>query len=178
VAFVPADRHRDGAVMGLSVRENLTLPRLKPLTSKWGAVRSEDERVEAHTWARRIQLNPVDPERALQLFSGGNQQKVVLAARLRIRPRVLILDEPTQGVDVAAKAALYELVSRAAADGTGVLVSSSDAEELVRICNRVLVMREGRVVVEISRDGLSDEVLVAESLGLRHEPNVASVGRT
>ncbi|WP_166459416.1 sugar ABC transporter ATP-binding protein [Amycolatopsis pithecellobii] len=170
VAFVPSDRHRDGAVMTLSMRENLTLPELAPLTSKLGAVRSRAEGREAHHWASRIQLSPAEPERALQLFSGGNQQKVVLAARLRTRPRVLILDEPTQGVDVAAKSALYDLVGNAAQDGASVLVSSSDTEELVQICNRVLVMRDGRVTAEVDREHLSEELLVAESLGLTQAP--------
>ena len=166
VAFVPSDRHRDGAVMTFSMRENLTLPMLAPLTTRYGAVRSGPEREEAHLWAKRIELSPRDPERALQLFSGGNQQKVVLAARLRTSPRVLILEEPTQGVDVAAKAAVYKLVRTAAKGGTGVLVSSSDTEELVLLCDRVLIMREGRITAEVHRDELSEEVLVAESMGL------------
>ena len=148
------------------MRENLTLPLLAPLTTRYGAMRSGPEREEARSWADRIELSPPEPERALQLFSGGNQQKVVLAARLRMQPRILILDEPTQGVDVAAKAALYELVGNAAKDGAAVLVSSSDTEELVLLCNRVLVMRDGRIAAEVPEDELSEETLVAESLGL------------
>jgi ABC-type sugar transport system ATPase subunit len=166
VAFVPSDRHQDGAVMSLSMRENLTLPLLRPLTARSGAVRAGREREEARAWASRIELRPPEPERALALFSGGNQQKVVLASRLRAGPCVLVLDEPTQGVDVAAKAALYGLIAAAAEEGAGILISSSDTEELVLLCDRVLVMREGLIAAVVHADHLSEEILVAESLGL------------
>ncbi|HUA03187.1 MAG TPA: sugar ABC transporter ATP-binding protein [Solirubrobacteraceae bacterium] len=166
VAFVPSDRHRDGAVMDMSMRENLTLPMLSPLVTRAGALRSGAERAEARTWAERIELQPSNPDRQLQLFSGGNQQKVVLAMRLRTEPVVLLLDEPTQGVDVAAKAALYKLIDSATEQGASVMVSSADARELTLICDRVLVMRDGYVAAELDREHLTEEALVAGSLGL------------
>jgi ABC-type sugar transport system ATPase subunit len=166
VAFVPADRHTAGAVMSMSVRENLTLPRLRPLQRTLGAVDGRAERRETSSWIARVALDPADPERRLDLFSGGNQQKVVLAKWLRNRPKVLLLDEPTQGVDVGAKAAIYDLIASAAADGAGVLVSSSDTAELVRLCDRVLVLRDSTVIAEVGRDELDEERLVRESLGL------------
>lgn len=166
VAFVPSDRHNDGAVMTMSMRENLTLPMLAPLTDRFGAVRSAQERAEAHAWASRVELSPPDPERPLHLFSGGNQQKVVLAARLRTLPSVLILDEPTQGIDVAARAALYRLIGSVTDRGAGVVISSSDSHELTLLCDRVLVMREGLVEAELDREHLTEASLVAASLGL------------
>jgi ribose transport system ATP-binding protein len=166
VAFVPSDRHRDGAVMTLSMRENLTLPMLAPLTARSGAVRVAAEREEAQAWADRIELSPPEPERTLALFSGGNQQKVVLATRLRTEPDVLILDEPTQGVDVAAKAALHGLIVSAAERGAAILISSSDTEELALLCDRVLVMRGGHIAADVQRAQLTEEALVAEGLGL------------
>jgi ABC-type sugar transport system ATPase subunit len=169
VGFVPADRHQDGAVMSLSVRENLTLPRLGPFRRRLGRIDARAERREADRWVEQVQLRPPLPERALALFSGGNQQKVVLAKWLRNDPTVLLLDEPTQGVDVGAKAAIYELLARSAANGTGVLVSSSDTKELAMLCDRVLVLRDGELVAELEGAQLSEDRMIRESLGLAPE---------
>jgi ribose transport system ATP-binding protein len=166
VAFVPADRRGEGAVMTMSVRENMTLPRLRPLRRFMGRLDRRAERRECDRWVGEVGLRPAEPERALDLFSGGNQQKVVLAKWLRNEPRVLLLDEPTQGVDVGAKASIYELVARAADSGAGVVISSSDTRELVVLCNRVLVMRDGSVVAELDHHELTEARLVRESLGL------------
>jgi len=116
-------------------------------------------------WIDRVAVRPAEPERALELFSGGNQQKVVLAKWLRNEPKALLMDEPTQGVDVGAKAGIFELIANAAAAGAGVLVCSSDAKELALICDRVLVMRDGKVVAEVSRSQLSEAGLVRAGLG-------------
>ena len=121
-------------------------------------------------------MRPPDAERPLLNFSGGNQQKVVLAKWLRTKPKVLLLDEPTQGVDVGAKAAIYELVAQAAKGGAAVLVSSSETKELAAICDRVLVLRDGVVVAEIDRAALTEARLVRESLGLSGEDAAELVG--
>ena len=139
----PADRHADGAVMSMRVRENLTLPDLRRLRRRAGLARRARRARRVRGWLERIALRPADPERPLELFSGGNQQKVVLAKWLRNDPRVLLLDEPTQGVDVGAKAAIYALVHEAAARGAAVLMASSDTAELASVCDRVLVMCDG-----------------------------------
>jgi ribose transport system ATP-binding protein len=165
VAYVPGDRHREGAVMTMSVRENITLPRLRPLRRLIGRLDQREERREVERWIDRVAVNPAEPERALELFSGGNQQKVVLAKWLRNEPKVLLMDEPTQGVDVGAKAGIFELIANAAVAGAGVLVCSSDAKELALICDRVLVMRDGRLVSEMSRPRLSEASLVRAGLG-------------
>jgi len=164
VAYVPGDRRREGAVMTMSARENMTLPRLRPLRNLFGRLDQRAERREVECWVERVALRPPDPERTLELFSGGNQQKVVLAKWLRNAPKVLLMDEPTQGVDVGAKAGIFELVAEAAAAGAGVLICSSDAKELALICDRVLVMRNGLVVAEVSSD-LSEAQLVRAGLG-------------
>jgi ABC-type sugar transport system ATPase subunit len=165
MGFVPADRRRAGAVMSLSVRENLTLPLLRPLRRRFGWLDGKAERAEVDRWIRTIGLRPPAPERPLELFSGGNQQKIVLAKWLRLEPRVLLLDEPTQGVDVGAKAAIYELIAAAAQRGTAVLVCSSDVKELVLLCDRVLVLERGRVASEVPRASLTEERLIREELG-------------
>jgi ABC-type sugar transport system ATPase subunit len=169
LAFVPSDRHARGAVMSMTARENLTLPRLSPLLTGLGAISGSAERAEADDWATRVELSPAEPDRPLELFSGGNQQKVVLAKWLRTEPQVLLLDQPTQGVDVGAKAAIYALIDKAAADGAAVVVSSADEEELATICDRVVVLRDGVIASELAGSELDEANLVLEGLGARDE---------
>ena len=166
MAYVPADRRRGGVVMEMSVRENLTLPLMRPLRRRWGRLDGRAERAQTRSWMQTVGLRPPNPEQLLKLFSGGNQQKVVLAKWLRVRPRVLLLDEPTQGVDVGAKAAIYELILAARRDGAGVVLCSSDTKELVSLCDRVLVLKDGKVVSEVPRESLTEERLVRDELEL------------
>ena len=109
---------------------------------------------------RDTQVKPALPERPFALFSGGNQQKLVLAKWLRLAPRVLLLQEPTQGVDVGAKAGIYALIAGAAEAGASVLVASSDTKELAEICDRVVVLRGGLVADELTQPDLSESRLV------------------
>ena len=166
VAHVPSDRRADGAVMTMPVRENLTLPDLRPLRRRFGWLDAGAERREVGEWVERVALRPAQPERPMELFSGGNQQKMVLAKWLRNRPSVLLLDEPTQGVDVGAKAAIYNLIQDAAGRGAAVVIASSDTGELASVCDRVLVLRGGAVGAEIQRTELTEERLIFESFGL------------
>jgi ABC-type sugar transport system ATPase subunit len=154
--------------MTLSARENITLTGLALARRRLALARFDRraEKRETEQWISRVELQPPLPERPLQLFSGGNQQKIVIAKCLNTRPRVLLLDEPTQGVDVGAKVAIYSLINDAAASGTGILVSSSDLKELMTLCDRVLVLRDGRVAAELQRHELSEARLVRENLGL------------
>jgi ribose transport system ATP-binding protein len=178
VAYVPADRHADGAVMTMRVRENVTLPNLRRLRRLFGWLDAPAERRDVDGWVDRVALQPADPERPLELFSGGNQQKVVLAKWLRNEPRLLLLDEPTQGVDVGAKAAIYELVHAAAAGGAAVLMASSDTGELASVCDRVLVMSDGIAAAEITGPALTEERLVIEALGRRVRATAAPTTET
>jgi ABC-type sugar transport system ATPase subunit len=100
-------------------------------------------------------------EQAFDLFSGGNQQKIVLAKWLRVEPRVFLIDEPTQGVDAGAQAEIYELLVKAARAGAAVVVASSDTKELARLCDRVLVMRDGAVSAELSGADISESALIS-----------------
>ena len=148
LALVPADRTRDGLVLDMTVRENITLGNLRPYWRRaW--MRSRDERADTLRWIERLQIQPRRPEAPVHTLSGGNQQKVLLAKWLRLDPSVLILDEPTQGVDVGAKVEIYGAVERAAAAGVAVVVSSSDPDELALLCDRVLVLRRGEVVARL-----------------------------
>ncbi|MEZ5190892.1 MAG: sugar ABC transporter ATP-binding protein [Schumannella sp.] len=166
VAFVPGDRARLGAVRELVARENVTLPQLRTLTGWLGGISRRRERAEVAGLMRDHDVRPRRPEQGFGLFSGGNQQKIVMARSLRDGPGILLLDEPTQGVDIGAKVAIYDRIVDAAAEGAAVLVSSSDAKELLRLCHRVVVMRHGRAAAMLAGSDLTEPRLVAEGYGL------------
>lgn len=166
IALIPADRQGEGLVMRLSARENMTLVSLAAFWRHWHLSRHrEDEEVDE--WITRLDIQPPDPAKPLDEFSGGNQQKVVMAKWLRLRPEVIILDEPTQGVDVSAKSAIHELLVKAASDGASLIVCSSEAKPLAVICDRVIVLRDGRVAAELEGEPLSAEAIVHHSITAR-----------
>ena len=144
MGLVPADRARQGAALLMNVRENLTLAGLRSVQRRLGWIPRRPSGTRPADGPRKVDLRPPEPERPLSQFSGGNQQKVVLAKWLRTEPNVLVLDEPTAGVDVGAKAAIYRLIRDATQRGMAVLVSSSDTKELAELCDRVLVLDRGR----------------------------------
>lgn len=176
IAYVPADRKAHALDLEERLHEHVPLPRLGPL-QRHGRLRHRAARREAAEWIDRLGVQPPVLDRRMEKFSGGNQQKAVLARWLRTEPDVLLLDEPTQGVDVGAKAAIYQQIRDSAAGGTAVLVASSDAEELVHLCDRVLVFRSGSVAVELRGNTLSEERLIAETLGATSHRKSMRVGR-
>lgn len=145
LAYVPEERRSQGLAMDADVRSNLLLPHLARV-SRAGVVDRGRERAEAERWSQRVGLRARGPRQLVHELSGGNQQKVVIARALAADPRVLLLDEPTRGVDVGAKADIYELVRRAAASGAAVLLASSDLDEVLATCDRVVVLHEGRSI--------------------------------
>lgn len=169
LAFVPGDRARHGAVTAMTARENLTLPNLRSLTRRLGVDRRAERR-EVSRLLADFDVYPRATEQLFGIFSGGNQQKIVFAKWLRDAPKVLLLEEPTQGVDVGAKAAIYRAIGGAARDGAGVIVCSSDDKELLQLCDRVVVLRHGRIGVELSGDDLTLERLIGETHGLASRP--------
>lgn len=167
LAYVPPDRALSCLLEGLTARENLTVADLRSL---WAPprLRLRAEHEEVADWFDRLSVRPIDgSERPIGTFSGGNQQKLVLARWLRCLPAVLLLDEPTHGVDIAAKAELHRQIISAAGRGTTVLVSSVDNEELAALCHRVLVLREGRLVDETGGPELSAIEIGRLALGPR-----------
>jgi ribose transport system ATP-binding protein len=176
MAYVPADRKAVGLDMQDRLYQHIPLPRLGTVQRGLRLDRRATRRTAAE-WAERLEVQPMLLDRRMEKFSGGNQQKAVLARWLRTEPVVLLLDEPTQGVDVGAKAAIYRHVREAADEGMAVLVASSDAEELVHLCDRVLVFRSGNVAVELRGNTLTDDRLVAETLGATSHRKNMRVGR-
>ena len=158
MAFVPSDRLSKAAFLDMALRANLTISNLGPVYGPLG-VRKGVERRQAHHWLDKLDVIPKAPEARLMSLSGGNQQKVVLARVLRLDPRVLVLDEPTQGVDVGAKAAIHEIVRDAAREGTAVVVASTESEELVEICDRIIVLVGGAQFAEHPVSALSADQL-------------------
>jgi ribose transport system ATP-binding protein len=159
IACVPPDRAAHGVFSELSVTENLTIASIREY-SRLGRLRLDAERADASKEIHEFGIVAPAPEAAIADLSGGNQQKVVIARWLRRQPKLLLLDEPTQGVDVGARADLWKLVHEAARGGSGVIVASSDVEELALACHRVAIMRRGRTVDEIGGDALSSDALV------------------
>lgn len=170
VAFVPGDRARLGSTAPMTARENLTLPQLRTVRGRAGSISARRERAETEHQLAAYDVRPPRAEQRFDRFSGGNQQKIVMARWLRDDPRVLLLDEPTQGVDIGAKATIYDAIEAAAARGTAVLVSSSDTKELLRICHRVIVLRDGRAAAELAGDDLTEHHLLVEGYGLDSSP--------
>ena len=167
VVYLPEDRKTQGLVLGMSVRENVTLATLQAF-SAWGVVRSQLERDAAGRQTRAVELRPPDIEREAGTLSGGNQQKVVLAKWLLADADLLIFDEPTRGVDVAAKAELHHLIRSLADAGKAVLVISSELPEVLALADRIVVMREGRVAGELPGSGATAEAVLALALPSAH----------
>jgi ribose transport system ATP-binding protein len=158
--LVPADRATEGVIADFSVAENLTLPLLHRLRAFGGRLHRRHESALAEDWIRRVEVRTAGREARITTLSGGNQQKVVMARCLAQRPPVLALCEPTAGVDIATRLQLYDLIERQADEGMGVLVSSSDTQDLLALCTRVLVVRDGRIAQEINGRDITESALV------------------
>jgi rhamnose transport system ATP-binding protein len=165
IAFVPEDRRMQGLVMDLSVARNATLTRMRALT-RLGLIRAGAENRLAREWAERLRLKYHRLEDPVGYLSGGNQQKVVLAKWLATEPKLLILDEPTRGIDVGTKAEVHRLMGELAGRGLAVLMISSELPEVLGMADRVLVMREGRLTGELSRDEANEERVIRAATGV------------
>jgi len=162
LVYLPPDRKILAGYMDLSARQNIVISDLSKFWSG-GRMRRQPEIRESKQWFEDLQVSPRDGiEHKLGIFSGGNQQKIIFARWLRRDPIVLLVDEPTQGVDVAAKAQLHDRMRAAAAGGAAVVISSSDDDELAAVCDRVLVMRDGLIASEIKGSHLTAPVISAE----------------
>ncbi|QVQ54797.1 sugar ABC transporter ATP-binding protein [Spiractinospora alimapuensis] len=169
MALVPEDRRQQGLVMDLSVQRNATMTRRRAL-SRLGVLWSSVERDAAREWAVRLQVKAARLTDAVSTLSGGNQQKVVLAKWLATEPWVLLIDEPTRGIDVGTKAEVHRLLSELAADGLAVVMVSSELPEVLGMADRVLVMHEGRVTAELDRDEATESAIMYAATGSEEAP--------
>jgi len=159
IPIVPADRAREGIVAEFAVRENLTLSILGRLGRR-GRLGLREEQAVAERWAERLGVVSAGPDALISTLSGGNQQKIVVARCLAREPDMLVLAEPTAGVDIGTRVAIYDLVAGLARNGLTVVVSSTDLGDLLAMCTRVIVLRDGRVRAEFGADGLTEHALV------------------
>jgi rhamnose transport system ATP-binding protein len=164
VALVPEDRRQQGLVLEASIERNATATRWREL-ARFGLLFGGAERRAAAEWTERLHTKYADLRDPVAHLSGGNQQKVVLAKWLSTRPKVLVVDEPTRGIDVGTKAEVHRLMSDLAADGVAVLMVSSELPEVLGMADRVLVMREGRLVAEIPRADADSEAVMRAATG-------------
>ncbi len=165
IGYVPEDRQNHGLVLPMEIGENITLPLLKQFTS-WGWLNKKQEKAAAQEAAKRLEVKATGIQQKARELSGGNQQKVVLAKWLSTNPRILILDEPTRGIDVGTKSAVHGLMSSLAAQGLAILMISSELPEVLGMSDRILVMHEGRITGEFSREEATQEGLMLAATGV------------
>jgi rhamnose transport system ATP-binding protein len=166
LAYLPEDRLHQGLVQPMSVRENVSLAVLPGLTPG-GFLRPRRERALARRFMEQLRIKATSPAQVVRSLSGGNQQKVVLAKWIAAEPRILILDEPTHGVDVGTKADVHRTISHLATQGLTILLISSELPEILGMSDRVLVMREGRLVAELSREEATQERVIQAAAGVQ-----------
>ena len=160
IALVPEDRKRQGLFLTQSIRQNLSLPSLRGLCRFGWFIdqRAEDRMIEEFRQNLRIRMTSSDA--IVGTLSGGNQQKVILARCMALKPKVLIVDEPTRGIDIGVKAEVHQLLRKLAADGTAVVVVSSELSEIMSLCERIVTVKEGCITGNIPAEGVTEEQLM------------------
>ena len=166
IVYLSEDRKGDGLFLDLSITANVSALRVEQVANAFGIIDERREREQAETLGQRLNLKCDHVGQPASALSGGNQQKVALAKMLSVNPKVIFLDEPTRGVDVGAKAEIHRILRNLAQSGVGIVVISSELPELIGVCDRVLVIREGRLVGEVSGDEMTEgHIMYLASMG-------------
>ena len=168
IAYVTEDRRLLGLTLPMSITANITLPKLRDYLNRLGIISSKAEQKTAEDYRQRLSIRTSSIWQEAGKLSGGNQQKVVLSKWLNTNPRLLILDEPTRGIDVGAKAEVHHIVNELAGEGMGIILISSDLPEVLAMSDRILVMREGRQMGIFSREEATQEVIIQAAMGQAH----------
>lgn len=163
IALIPEDRKHDGLVLGMDITQNISLASLRRMVG-WDGIRSAREEQEAELYRTMLSIKSHSTAQLTGSLSGGNQQKVVLAKMLGTSPRILLLDEPTRGIDILAKNEIYKLIDRLASEGMAVVVVSSEMPEIMALSDRILTITSGRMTGHFTRDQFSEEQLLKASL--------------
>lgn len=164
IAFVTEDRKQEGLILSLSIRENLSLPNLAKLSTSGFMHKNQESKLSADSIAK-LQIKTPHAEQIVGALSGGNQQKVVIGKWLATNPKILILDEPTRGVDIGAKKEIYDLMNQLAAQGVAIIMISSELPEVLGMSDRILVMHEGRITGEFSQQEATQENIMHAATG-------------
>ncbi|YCI29351.1 ribose ABC transporter ATP-binding protein RbsA [Erwinia sp. PK3-005] len=173
IVYISEDRKRDGLVLGMSVKENMSLTALSYFSNGGGGLKHGAEQLAVSDFIRLFNIKTPGMDQIIGLLSGGNQQKVAIARGLMTRPNVLILDEPTRGVDVGAKKEIYQLINQFKEEGLSIILVSSEMPEVLGMSDRILVMHEGRLSGEFSTEQATQEVLMAAAVGKQHSEELA-----
>ncbi|MHC4132001.1 MAG: sugar ABC transporter ATP-binding protein [Planctomycetota bacterium] len=165
IGLVPEDRKGQGTILSMSIRENVTMPSIWKIMGKIGMIKRRKEKYITEGLIEKLAIKSRGTESKVGDLSGGNQQKVVLAKWFGTECEVIILDEPTRGVDVGAKVEIYNLINELASNGLGIIVISSEMMEVIGICDKVLVMREGGIAAVLEKDELTEENIMRPAIG-------------
>jgi rhamnose transport system ATP-binding protein len=169
IAYATEDRRQLGLTMPMSIASNITLPTLKKYLTKLGLIRQNEEAATAEEYRKKLELRAPSVSSAVENLSGGNQQKVMLSKWLNANPKLLILDEPTRGIDIGAKVEVHHIVNELAEQGLGVILISSDLPEVLGMSDRILVMREGRQMAIFDRAEATEEKIMTAAMGQQRE---------
>jgi len=170
IAYVTEDRRSLGLIMPMSIAANISLPMLRKYLTRLGLIKQKEELAVAAEYQDRLSIRAPSVLVELEKLSGGNQQKVMLSKWLNVRPKLLILDEPTRGIDVGAKAEVHHMINDLAAEGLGIILISSDLPEVLAMSDRVVVMREGRHMGIFDQQEATQERIMAAAMGQAHAP--------
>jgi len=166
IGMVPEDRKQHGVILSLPVKENISLTDYMAITDHFGFIKAKKESINTIDLIRRLTIKAENENQEVGKLSGGNQQKVALAKWLNRDCRVMIIDEPTRGVDIGAKVEIYNLINELAQKGVAIIVISSETSELMGICDRIIVMRKGQIHGELEKQEFSEEAILRLSLGV------------
>ncbi|CAM3789771.1 ribose ABC transporter ATP-binding protein RbsA [Rouxiella silvae] len=171
IVYISEDRKRDGLVLGMSVKENMSLTALRYFSRLGGGLKHAEEQQTVGDFIRLFNIKTPSMMQPIGLLSGGNQQKVAIARGLMTRPKVLILDEPTRGVDVGAKKEIYQLINQFKREGLSIILVSSEMPEVIGMSDRILVMHEGHLSAEFPIEQATQEALMAAAVGKQYGVN-------
>jgi ribose transport system ATP-binding protein len=169
IVYLSEDRKGSGVFLEMSIAQNISVLDLKSLTNAAGLLNGRAEAALAEDFAKRLSVRMGGIEAPVKSLSGGNQQKVAIAKQLAVKPKVILMDEPTRGIDVGAKAEIHRLLRELARSGIGIIVISSEMPELLGLADRVLVVREGHIAGELSANNMSEEAVILLASGVGAE---------
>ncbi len=167
ICYLSEDRKKEGLILGMSVGSNMTLANLKKYENGAKRINKLEESKEIEEYIKKLSIKTPSSQQLIKNLSGGNQQKVILAKWLMLAPKVLIIDEPTRGIDVGAKKEIYDVLNELKAMGKSIIMISSDMPEILGICDRILIMHEGEISGELSREEASQEAIMKYAVGIK-----------